>query len=145
MKEYIVLIAVASVITAVAEILAPEKWRGYIRVVTGFLILAVLISPVKKIKNTDIFVPDDKLEMSETTVLDVVARELCRNVEKDIEERILSEFGKTATATCQIDLNEEHKIKGVKKITISIKKVPDGLLNRLKEIYGCENIEFRTE
>jgi len=145
MKEYIILIAMAAVITAVTEILAPEKWRGYIRVVTGFLVLAVLISPVKKIKNTDIFIPQEKFEASETTVLDVVAKELCHNVERDIEDRILTEYGKEAEATCQIDLNEEHKIKGVKRITIRIKKVPDGLLNRLKEIYGCENIEFRPE
>lgn len=145
MREYIILVAAASVMMALTEILSPEKWRGYIRIITGFLILAVLLSPIKKLKNADIFVPTEKFEASEITVLDAVSGELVKSVEKDIEERIMTEFGGKATASCLIDLDEEHRIKGVKKITISTKQVPDGLSQRLKEVYGCEDIEFRTE
>ena len=145
MRNYIILVAVASVISAVTDILAPKEWRGYVRIVTGFLILAVLISPVAKLKNTQIFTPVESFEASEIPARDRVAEELRKNVEKDIEERILAEFKKNANATCQLDIDEEHRIRGVLMIRVDLKKEPQGLRERLREVYGCENIEFGLE
>lgn len=69
--------------------------------------------------------------------------ELKINIEKDIEERILSEFGEVADAEVSLDVDEEWKLQGVKHIGVEIENVPAGLTERLKEIYGCESVEFR--
>jgi len=145
MREYIILVAVSAILAAFSDILAPKEWRGYIRVVTGFLILAVLLTPVAKFKNIEIFDVEEKFKVSEMPVRDEVSRQLKLNVERDIEERISLEFKERATASVDLDIDEEHKIRGVMRIVIKCKKIPSGLKERLNEVYGCENIEFRPE
>ena len=145
MREYIILVAMASIISAIVDILSPENWRKYIRIVTGFLILAVLISPVAKFKNIEIFNSQESFQASEIPTRDLVAAELQKRVERDIEERILVEFKREATAIAELDIDSEHRIRGVKRIRVSLKKAPDGLRERLLEVYGCENIEFGTD
>jgi len=145
MREYIILVAVSAILAAFSDILAPKEWRGYIRVVTGFLVLAVLLTPVAKFKNIEIFDVEEKFKVSEMPVRDEVSRQLKLNVERDIEERISLEFKERATASVDLDIDEEHKIRGVMRIVIKCKKIPSGLKERLNEVYGCENIEFRPE
>lgn len=142
MREYIILVAAASVVSALVDVLAPKEWRGYIRIVTGFLILAVLITPVAKLRNTEIFVPEQSFQIEEIPTRDLVAEELRKNVEKDIEDRILAEFDREAKAFVEIDIDEEHKIRGVLRIRVSLENPPAGFRERLLEVYGCENIEF---
>jgi hypothetical protein len=55
------------------------------------------------------------------------------------------EFKREATAIAELDIDSEHRIRGVKRIRLSLKKAPDGLRERLLEVYGCENIEFGTD
>lgn len=145
MKGYIILVAMSAIIAAVTDVLAPKEWRGYVRLAVGFLILAVLISPLAKIKNVEIFGPQEKFEVSDAAIKDKVTEELTKNVERDIEERALSEFKTKLEATVSLEVDAEHKIKGVRKIVIKSGKVPSGLDARLKEVYGCENIEFRNK
>lgn len=145
MKGYIILVAMSAIIAAVTDILAPKEWRGYVRLAVGFLILAVLISPLAKIKNIEIFNIENDFEVSDVAVKDKVTEELTRNIEKDIEERALTEFKTKLEAMVSLEVDEEHKIKGVNKIVIKSGKVPSGLDARLKEVYGCENIEFRNK
>lgn len=145
MKEYIILVAISAIIAAVTDILAPKEWRGYVRIAVGFLILAVLISPLAKMKNIEIFSVQENFEVSDMVIKDKVTEELTKNVEKDIEERILSEFKTKAEAAVMLEVDGEHKIKGVKNIVIKSGKVPAGLKARLSEVYGCESIEFRNK
>ncbi len=145
MKEYIILVAMSAIIAAVTDILAPKEWRGYVRLAVGFLILAVLISPLSKIKNIEIFSVQEDFEVSDMAIKDKVTEELIKNVERDIEERALEEFKTKAEATVSLEVDGEHKIKGVKKIVIKSGKVPEGLDARLREVYGCESIEFRNK
>ena len=145
MREYIILVAMASIISAIVDILSPENWRKYIRIVTGFLILAVLISPVAKFKNIEIFNSQESFQASEIPTRDLVVAELQKRVERDIEERILVEFKREATAIAELDIDSEHRIRGVKRIRLSLKKAPDGLRERLLEVYGCENIELELK
>lgn len=145
MKEYIILVALSAIIAAVADILAPKEWRGYVRVAVGFLILAVLISPLAKMKNIEIFSVQENFEVSDMVIKDKVTQELTKNVERDIEERAQAEFKTKAEAAVELEVDGEHKIKGVKKIVIRCSKVPAGLKARLSEVYGCESIEFRNK
>ncbi len=145
MKEYIITVATAAVIAALADILAPGQWSKYIRVVVGFLIMSVMIAPVAKFRHAEILFGGEEYTVSEEPLLDKVTKQLRQSVEKDIEERILSEFGLEAKARVSIDTDGEGRIKGVRTIEISTWKNPEGLVGRLKEIYGCDKIELKFE
>lgn len=145
MRGYIILVALSAIIAAVTDILAPKEWRGYIRIAVGFLILSVLISPLAKIKNVEIFDVQNNFDASDIMIKDKVAEELAKNVAMDIEERAQAEFKTEVEATVELDVDSENRIKGVRKIVVRCVKVPVGLLERLKEVYGCESIEFRNK
>lgn len=145
MKEYIITVAVAAICAGVADILAPKEWSKYIRVIIGFLILSVIVAPVVKFKDGGILSYTGTYNISDEPLKDKVSEELKVNIEKDIEERLKSEFGIDAEAIVEIEIDENHNIKGVEAIEIKTWKNPDGMLDRLKNIYGCEKIELRFE
>lgn len=142
MREYIITAAVAAVVAAAADILAPKSWRGYIRIAVGFLILSVLLTPVAKLRGVELFSKPQEYEFSDKPLKDEVSRQLKENVERDIEERLLEEFNVKAEATVEIDIDEKHNIKGVRGIKIKARKNPEGMEERLRDVYGCERIEF---
>lgn len=145
MKEYIITVAVAAVIAALTDIIAPKEWSKYIRVIIGFLILSVLLAPISKFRDTKILSPTGTYNVSDVPLKDKVSEQLRQNIEKDIEDRVLKEFGAEVTATVEIDIDDEHNIKGVRAIEIKTWKCPEGLTERLKEIYGCDKIELKFE
>ena len=80
MKEYIITIIGATLLSAMAGIIAPEKWRSYVQVITGLVIISCIISPVTAIVKSDIFDGFDSVHVSYTnlraneTVLEIVCR-----------------------------------------------------------------------
>ena len=54
MKEYIITIIGATLLSAMAGIIAPEKWRSYVQVITGLVIISCIISPVTAIVKSDV-------------------------------------------------------------------------------------------
>ena len=145
MKEYIITVAVAAICAALADILAPKEWGKYIRVVIGFLILAVIIAPVAKFKDVQIISPTGTYNISDEPLKDKISEELRKNIEKDIEQRIMDEFGIEAKAMVQIETDKNHNVKAVQAIRIKTWKNPDGMIERLKSIYGCDKIELKFE
>lgn len=143
MREYIIRAAVAAVVAALSEFIAPEKWRGYIRLAVGFMVLAILFAPIAELKNKTPFPKNQEYEMNDIPFKDAISEKLKENVEKDIEERVLEEFSVKAEAMVEIDVDDEHNIKGVRRIVIDARKNPQGLAERLREVYGCERIEFK--
>ena len=55
MKEYIITIIGATLLSAMAGIIAPEKWRSYVQVITGLVIISCIIFPVTALVKSDIF------------------------------------------------------------------------------------------
>ena len=145
MKEYIITVATAAICAGITDILAPKEWSKYIRVMIGFLILSVILAPVVKFKDSQIISDTKTYNISDKPLKDKVSDELKVNVERDIEERLEAEFGLKAEALVDIDIDENHNIKGVEAIEIRTWKNPDGMVDRLKDIYGCEKIEIRFE
>ena len=143
MREYIIRAAVAAVVAAAAEFVAPQKWRGYIRLAIGFMVLAILFAPVMEMKNKPLFPQNHKYELNDIPFKDAISEQLKENVERDIEERIREEFRTNAEATVEIEIDDKHNIKGVHRIIIDSRKNPQGLAERLREVYGCERIEFQ--
>jgi hypothetical protein len=137
-------ICIASVIASLADIIAPREHQKYIRVLLGFLILTVILSPLPSVKRIK-FEPPQNQALENTKILsDNISKELKENVETDICERMKDEFGVICTADVLLDIDDEHKIRGVKSITLS-KKVPENAAERLKEVYGCDRIEYKVK
>ena len=145
MKEYIILVAVVAIVAAFADVLAPSKWRGYTRVIMGFLLLSVLISPLAKLKNVEIFSGNETFSVSDTEVKKQVAAELSKRVEADISERISKEFGARVEAEVELLVDDANRIGGVRHIVLVGKDIPARAGERLKEVYGCDSVEFRVK
>jgi len=145
LKEYIISITVSAITVTIADLLSPIEWKKYIRILLGFLILFVIISPLSKLKYFELPELDDvKNEGISNTYINV-QEELKTNIEKDIETRLEDEFHLQTKATVFIDFNEDNKIKGVKRIELAEKIIPEKIKNRLKEVYGCEEIKSKFE
>lgn len=145
MKEYILSIAVLAIVVTVADILSPTDWKKYIRILLGFLVIFVMLSPLAKLKNIEIpaILASDFGDTEQITpnVLDSFKK----NIEADIESRLKSEFGVTVTSKVYISLNSENKIKSVEKIELFGDKISPKIIDRLKEVYGCDEIEYKTK
>lgn len=145
MKEYIITVAVAAITAAIADILAPKEWSKYLKVIIGFLILSVILAPVARFKDVKLISPTGTYNISDEPLKDKVSEQLRQNIKKDIEERLLEEFGVEAKAVVEIDVDENRDIKGVRAIEIRTWENPDGMIERLKNIYGCDKIELKFE
>ena len=145
MKEYIITVAVAAICAALSDILAPNEWSKYIRVMIGFLILSVIIAPVAKFKDVEIFSDTGTYNISDEPLKNKISETLKENIEKDIEDRISDEFGIEAKARVKLLFDENNNVKDVQAIEIKTWKNPDGMIERLQNVYGCEAIELKFE
>ena len=125
--------------------MAPKSWSGYIRILVGFLILTVLLSPVFRLKNVEIFETTSNINIREDAFLEKIKKELEARVEEDICKRIETEFDEEAECLVKIDADNEGRIRSVKSIVLKMKKIPQGVKERLVEVYGCENIELELK
>ncbi len=142
MKAYIITIIGATLLSAMGGVLAPEKWRGYVQVITGLVIISCIISPVADIVNSDILSGFDSVEAnienSENLQRDMVMEELENRINEDIKARLEKEFGLNVTAECEIKANSEGEIEGVESVHIYGDNLTDRARNRLCEVYGLE-------
>lgn len=149
MKAYIITIIGATLLSAMAGILAPEKWRGYVQVITGLVIISCIISPVTTIVKSDILSGFDSVEQnienSENLQSELVMEELKNRINEDIEARMEKEFRLSVTAECEIRVNDEGEIEGVDSVHIFGDKLTDRARSRLCEVYGLEPYEVQDE
>lgn len=149
MREYIITIVGATLLSACAAILAPEKWRDYVQLITGLVIISCIISPISSVIRSDIFSGfETQSEVSaegEDLRAQLVTEELKKRVDEDIEARMKKEFNLSVTARCEIRVNGEGEIEGVDNVRVSGDKLTDRARARLCEVYGLEPYEVRDE
>ena len=145
MRGYIITMSVAAIICSVLEIFAPKQWEKYVKLALGLVIMSIILSPVIALKKEKIELAEESFHERGDEFYHNVATELKARVEQDIEERLLKEFELEAQATVDIDVDENHNIKGVNAIRIKCRKNPPKLRERLEEIYGCERIEINSK
>ena len=149
MKAYIITIIGATLLSAMAGIMSPEKWRGYVQVITGLVIISCIISPASTIVKSDIFDSFDSVEEniaeSENLQSDLVMEELKKRINDDIKARMEKEFNLSVTADCDIRVNEEGAIEGVDCVRIYGDKLTDRARRRLCEVYGLKPYEVHDE
>ncbi len=125
--------------------MSPEKWRRYVGIISGAVILCAVVAPVTRLDPERLFTSFESgtaeidLKKGEEYRNDLLERELTERINSDIEERVRNEFGKEIQASVKIDINGEGKITGVKEIKIN-GKIGDRAAARLCEVYGVEKI-----
>lgn len=147
MKAYILKIVGAALVGTFAEYIVPSDWKKYVKLVSGILMLAVLIIPLK-IDTTAIFEEtfpaEDYTEEGEKVLYDGIKEELQKNVAADIAERIETEFSKKVTAEVEINTTDDGKIESVKSIELYGKE-DDEITERLKYVYGTDAVIWIKE
>ena len=143
MKSYFLMILGAAVLSALASIMSPEKWRGYIRLVTGIIILSCIVSPVSNLlgRNGTFNVPEisTSTNYDEDMHKELILEELTERIESDIEARMAREYGANISARVKIDINDNNEIEGVTRITIR-GTLPENAKRELTSIYGVDTI-----
>lgn len=149
MRQYIITIIGATLLSAMANILSPGTWRKYISVITGFIIISCIISPVSNLIGADIFSEfedfyEEKTDY-EAVERNIITDRLTQSVEEDIEERFDKEFGETVSAEAELRINGDGEIEGIDRIRISGSDGEYEKTRRLCEIYGINEDEVEYE
>lgn len=149
MKTYIITIIGATLLSAMAGIMAPEKWRGYVQVITGLVLISCIVSPITTIVKSDIFDGFDSIgeniENSEHLQSELVMEELQKRINEDINARMKKEFNLSVEARCEIKVNDNDEIEGVESVHVSGDKLTERARSRICEVYGLKPYEVNDE
>lgn len=144
MKQYICTVAAVAIIAALSDILIPKTWQKYTAILTGSILLITLISPLLRLRGiTPPQISFPEIEIREYSVTDEIEAKLKLQVEEDINKRIKNEFNVSVDADINIIVSD-GKIMGISEIYLYSKEVP-GIAERLREVYGCQNIIWRQK
>ncbi|MBQ3427600.1 MAG: hypothetical protein IJH37_10760 [Clostridia bacterium] len=146
MRAYIISVAGAAVLSAVINMMSPERWSKYIGVLTGLVVAVSVGRPIFSLIDKDAF---SRIGIESGTVTaesgtrsfyDEINKELGRRIEGDIKERLLSEFGADCEAKAELSIAPNGQVDGVRRIIISGGHLDNIAEARLREIYGAEEV-----
>lgn len=144
MREYITVIAGSAILAVFADILSPQQWKKYIKIITGIVVSCVIIQPIAEIRDMDtgeVFGSfQDDIEYREYNILDDVMEEFCMNIKKDIKERVYERSGADIECDVKIKLNDEGLVESVEKVYI-YGDIPDSMREEIAYVYGLEEWE----
>ena len=145
MKEYILKIVGVSLLAAFSEHLVDKKWKKYINLISGFMIISVLLSPFTFKRDIKIFdefeLKSDYSKEGNEILYENVKKELEEKVASDLERRVLEEFSENVTADVTVLCDKNGKIEKVKKITIKGQE-NQKITDRVKFIYGADEVTW---
>lgn len=147
MKEYILSIASAAVISAIMSIITPSKWSKYVGIVTGMTVVVCIGQPLLKLLNTDVFEGfqyevSQSSKAGEDALFEQIQTELENRIEEDAELRLKTEFNADCDVEAQISINGDGKVEGVKSITIYGTRVDAVAFGRLHELYAPKEVRY---
>lgn len=147
MKSYIMSVAVTSVISAVMNIITPEKWSKYVGIVTGLVVTICISRPIIALVDADIFngmenVSNTVATDSEQLLKGEIKNELENRIEEDIEVRLKTEFGLCVMAEVGLRTNENAEILGVEKVVLYGDKLDAVVIGRIREVYRAEEVKY---
>lgn len=144
MRAYLMNIAGAVIITVFADVLLPDKWNKYIKIITGLIIISAIASPVKSKINFDIsrfFRESEQLQLQgEDYSKQLIKTELASRINSDCEQRLKDEFNITADVSCSLFVNDYSEITGVDTIEITAKNINSEIIARINEIYAPKEV-----
>ena len=147
MKSYVMMIAGGAMLSAFADIMAPEEWKKYIKIITGFILLAVIVTPAARLGHMELFAQSfSDAEVEYTPMPQMVAEELEKRVEQDAEDRMKSEYSADCEIDASVKINSDGLIESVEKMTVKTNSArTEAIRKRLCEVYGLSSVEFLGE
>lgn len=141
MKEYITVITGAAILSVLADIISPENWKKYIKIVTGLVIACVIIQPAAEFRNINVFDAfssfEKDFEYKEYDPAEKVIDELCMKLKEDIKTRVLERSGERIECDVKLSFNDDGLIESVDKIYI-YGSITDNMRRELAYVYGME-------
>ena len=119
MKQYMITVMASAVLSALAQLVSPEKWVKYIRIICGIMIISVIAAPIGELRKIDIFgdyPAKESLDMNAQKK--AVIEEMQSRVSDDVEKRVSDEFSENIKAEVKLKINDNYEIEGVDEINI---------------------------
>ena len=143
MKSYIITIIGAALLSSIGAMLTPDSMKKYVSVITGFIIIAAIVSPLSSLTKINIFSGFDEISLNtqnyEQIYSQSVEKALTDRIESEIEERLKDEFQINADVSVSL-LVENENIKSIKNITISTATPNKNIVKRLMEVYNVNEV-----
>ncbi len=144
MKAYILKVIGAAMLASVSEFAVPKEWKKYMRLVTGFILISVLMLPLtRKIPDTDFFsqfeMTSDLKTDGEQALYKNIKEQFESDIAEDITKRISDEFGKNIKAKVEVKTTADGKIEKVERIELFSKR-DEEIEKRMKFVYGTDEI-----
>ncbi len=144
MKAYILKVIGAAMLASVSEFAVPKEWKKYMRLVTGFILISVLMLPLtQKIPDTDFFsqfeMTSDLKTDGEQALYKNIKEQFESDIAEDITKRISDEFGKNIKAKVEVKTTSDGKIEKVERIELFSKR-DEEIEKRMKFVYGTDEI-----
>ena len=139
MREYIMSVIGAGVLCSVSEIISPDKWKKYIKLLTGVIITIIMISPVKQIDFDMVYdfcsiTPEYAVDNS--LLCDTVKGEFENRISKDIKERIFQKYGVKSEVVTTSETDDKGNVTGIALIKIKTFAKCPGVMDMITQIYG---------
>ena len=121
MKQYIITIIGATILSAIGSILTPDTMRKYVNVITGFIIISVIVAPLASLRGIDLFAGVEEIGAVQTeyesVYINSVADVIKKRIEGDIKQRLHEELGVDAQVSAEIVV-EKNNIKEISQICV---------------------------
>lgn len=146
MRAYIISVAGAAILSAVINMLAPEKWSKYIGVLTGLVVTLSIGRPILSLIDKDVFseiqieTGSGAAESGTGAFYDGLYGELEARIEEDVKERLRTEFGADCNVAAELSIASDGRITGVHSISVSGGHLDNIAVAKLREIYGAEEV-----
>ncbi len=131
MQEYLIRLISAAVLSGVAQAVTPEKWKKYLNVIAGVMLINVIASPIFELRKIDLFSGFSYSDsIDEFAQKKAVVKELEKAVAEDSVKRLKESLGRDCTVEVVLDVNDMYEIESVKEMRVWM----HGEINQAKAI-----------
>ena len=143
MKQYIITIIGATLLSAIGSILTPDTMRKYVSVITGFIIISVIVAPLASLRGIDLFAGVEEISAVqaeyESVYINSVADVIRKRIEGDIKQRLHEELGVDAQVSAEVVV-ENNNIKEISQICVTGVGTQKQTAKMLMETYKVKEV-----
>ena len=143
MKQYIITIIGATLLSAIGSILTPDTMRKYVSVITGFIIISVIVAPLASLRGIDLFAGVEEFGAVqaeyESIYINSVADVIKKRIEGDIKQRLHEELGVDAQVSAEVVV-ENNNIKEISQICVTGAGTQKQTVKMLMETYKVKEV-----
>ena len=123
MKAYVITIIGAAVLSSLGVMLTPESMRKYVSVITGFIIISCIASPLASITDVDLFSGFDMGTQNSTEYENIYAEAasnaVAERIAEDVRERIKTEFNTESSVSVKLFIDDDNNITSISEIEVT--------------------------